>query len=147
METFFTPVAIFITTCAGFAVRFAWYSPFIFMKAWMKGEGLTEGSLPKRDRRYMMRVSLYSFIACGAMASVLAIMFEVLAVTSLSLAVSLGLLLTFGFIVTTQFIDMIYTTHGSHYEARSQYKFLIASGYYLVVMGVMSAVLFLVGVK
>jgi uncharacterized membrane protein (DUF485 family) len=145
METFLTPTAIFLATCAGFLVGSVWYSPLLFMKAWMKGEGTTKEHMPKRSLRYMIQINLYSFITHGAIATVLAILLQVLSITSLNVAVSLGLLLAFGFIVTTRFIDMIYTISGNHYEARAQIKFLVSSGYYLVVVALMSAVLFVVG--
>ena len=144
MNLFFTPLSIFIATCAGFFVGALWYSPVLFMKAWMKGEGITKEHLPKRSKLYLFQVNLYSFVAHGAIASVLAVIFELLAIPSLFAAGSLGLLLSFGFIVTTRFVDMIYTTSGNHYEAKSQIRFLVSSGYYLTTVLVMSTVLFLI---
>ncbi len=143
MELFFTPLHIFIATVAGFLVGAVWYSPVLFMKAWLKGEGVSKEHLPKRTKLYLFQVNLYSFIAHGAIASVLAIIFDVLSVRSLTLAVSLGLLITFGFVVTTRFIDMVYNPQGKHYEMQSQIKFLVNSGYYLFVVTVMSVVLFI----
>ncbi len=143
METFFTPLSIFVATCASFVVGAIWYSPLLFINAWMKGEGVTKNQLPKRSKSYMARIQLYSFIAHGAMASVLAVIFDLLRISSLRVAVSLGLLLALGFIITTRFIDMVYTIHGNHYDAKSQIKFLVSSGYYVVVVVVMSTALFL----
>ncbi len=144
MELFFTPVNVFLATLAGFLVGMIWFSPFLFMKAWLKGEGVTKDQIPKRSTMYMVQINAYSFIAHGAMAAVLAVIFDVLAVNSLTLAVVLGLLLTFGFVVTTRFIDMVYTLKGKHYDSQSQVKFLVQVGYYLAVTIVMSTVLFLV---
>ncbi len=144
MELFFTPVHIFWATLAGFAVGMIWFSPVLFMKAWMKGEGITKDQLPKRTTLYTVQTHAYSFVAHGAMAAVLAVIFDVLAVGSLKLAIVLGLLLTFGFVVTTKFIEMVYSVHGKHYEARYQIRFLVNAGYYLVVAVVMSWVLFAV---
>lgn len=143
MQTFFTPSVIFIATVAAFIVGALWYSPLLFMKAWLRGEGMTKDQLPKRTTSYMVQINLYSFVAHAALASVLAVIFNILSVTSLKVAVSLGLLLAFGFIVAPRFIDMIYTTQGKHYEAKSQIKFLVASGYYLTIVTVISVVLFL----
>lgn len=143
MQTFFTPLPVILATLAAFGFGALWYSPLLFMKAWMKGEGVTKDQIPKRSVLYTLQINLYSLVAHGAIASVLAVMFDLVKVSSLDVAVSLGLLLGFGFIVTSRFIDMIYTVHGSHYEAKSQVKFLISSGYYLLVMAIMSAVLFL----
>lgn len=142
MELFFTPMHVFLATLAGFMVGMAWFSPMLFTKAWMKGEGVTKDQLPKRSTLYTVQTHLYSFVAHGAMASVLAVIFDVLAVSSLKLAIVLGLLITFGFIVTTKFIDMVYVVHGKHYEARYQMRFLVSVGYYLVTVSVMSIVLF-----
>lgn len=147
MQTFLTPLTIFITTCASFAVGMLWYSPFLFLNAWLKGEGLTLEKLPKREPVYLAQTHFYSFIAHGAIVSVLAVMFDLLSVSTLKAALSLGLLLAFGFIIAPKFIDMIYTTKGKHYESVSQLKFLVASGYYLVVVSVMSVVLFLVSAR
>ncbi len=144
MELFFTPVHVLLATVAGFLVGAVWFSPVLFMKAWLRGEGITKEQVSKRTTVYMLQINAYSFIAHAAMASVLAVIFDVLAVNSLSLAIVLGLLITFGFVVTTKFIDMVYTPLGKHYEARHQIKFLVNVGYYLAVTIVMSSVLFLV---
>ncbi len=144
MELFFTPLHIFIATVTGFLVGVLWYSPVLFMKAYLRGEGSSKDQMPKRTSIYMLQINFYSFVAHGAIASVLAVIFDVLAVNSLKLAITLGLLIAFGFVVTTRFIDMVYTPRGKHYEAQSQIKFLVHSGYYLVMIASMSAVLFLV---
>lgn len=142
MELFFTTSHVFVATLAGFLVGSVWYSPVLFKKAWLIGEGAVKDQMPKRTTMYMIQINLYSFIAHGAIASVLAILFDILGVRSLMLAVVVGLLFTFGFVVTTRFIDMVYTPKGKHYEMQSQIKFLVGSGYYLTVVAVMSAVLF-----
>jgi len=143
MELFLTPGNIIIATIAGFLVGMVWFSPVVFMKAWLKGEGLSKEGVPKRTNLYMIQINLYSLVAHGAIASVLAVIFDLLSVSSLTLAVSLALLITFGFVVTTRFIDMVYTMKGKHYEEQSQIKFLVNSGYYLVVVSVMAVTLFL----
>lgn len=143
MELFFTPLHVLCATIVGFLVGALWFSPLLFMKAWLKGEGVTKDQIPKRTTAYMIQINLYSLIAHGAIASVLAVIFDVLTIKSLILAVTIGLLITFGFVVTTQFITMVYTPRGKHYEMQSQIKFLVGAGYYLVVVAVMSAILFL----
>lgn len=142
MELFFTPMHIFLATVAGFAVGMVWFSPILFMNAWLRGEGITKEQVPKRSTLYLAQTHAYSFIAHGAMATVFAVLFDVLAVSSLKLAVVIGLLLIFGFVVTTKFIEMVYVVHGKHYESRHQVRFLVNVGYYLVVSIVMTSVLF-----
>ena len=144
MELFFTPLHIFIATVSGFLIGALWFSPFLFMKAWRKGEGITKDQMPKRSIMYLLQINAYSFVAHGAMAAVLALLFDVLAVNSMGLALVFGLLLTFGFVITTKFIDMIYTPQGKHFEMRHQIKFLVQAGYYLTTVTIMSVVLFLV---
>jgi hypothetical protein len=143
MELFFTPLHVLCATVAGFLVGSVWFSPVLFMKAWLKGEGVSKDQMPKRTTAYMVQINTYSFIAHAAIASVLAVMFDILTIRSLSLAIIIASLLTFGFVVTTQFISMVYTPKGKHYEMQSQIKFLVNAGYYLVVVAVMSSVLFL----
>jgi Protein of unknown function (DUF1761) len=142
MTSFFTPFTIFIATCAGYLAGFLWFSPFLFAKAWVRGEGLTASTLPKRTKQEMFAINLYSLIAHGAITTVLALMLDILPLSSYKVTLSFSLLLTFGLIVTTKFIDMIYTPHGKHFDARSQIKFLVSSGYYLMIMTVITSVLF-----
>ncbi len=144
METFLTPTAIIAATVVSFLVGAVWYSPVLFMKAWLKGEGLTKAETPKRSALYLLQVNFYSLVAHACMASVLALIFDLVAVDSLKIALSLGGLISIGFVVSSRFVDMVYTTQGVHYEKKSQYKFLVASGYYIVIISVMSAILFYV---
>jgi predicted transporter len=141
MITFFTPLTICVATFIGFICGFLWYSPMLFVKAWMRGEGITKETAPKRSPKELLVINLYSLVAHGAITLTLAVIYEVLAVSSLKVALALGLLLTFGFIVTTRFIDMIYTVHSKHYEARAQIKFLVSSGYYLFTVTIITSAL------
>ena len=144
MQSFFTPEVVLITTSIGFGFGALWYSPLLFVNAWLKGIGMTKEHLPKRSKKYMATTMTYAFIAHGAMAMTLAVVFDIVQINSLKTAISLGLLLGFGFIVTTRFIDMVYTVSGSHYEIRPQLNFLVSAGYYASLVAVMSAVMFLV---
>lgn len=139
---YLTSTTIAFATITGFMFGAIWYSPFLFMNAWLLGQGVTKKDLPKRSKLYMLQINLYSFIAHGAIASVLALMFELLQVSTLKVAVVLGVLLTIGFVVTTHYIDMLYTIDGTHWNRKSQVKFIVNSGYYICVTAIMSAVLF-----
>jgi hypothetical protein len=134
---------ISVSALVGFLFGALWYSPLLFLDAWLFGEGFTRASVPKRSLRYRIQVSLYSFIAHIAIAGLLALLFDLLQVGSLKAAVSLGALLALGFIVTVKYIDMLYTLHGEHWNRRAQVKFLVASGYYVLVIMLMSSLLFL----
>lgn len=139
---YLTPSNIIVAALVAFAYGALWYSPILFINVWMKGEGMTKETLPKRTPLYLLQTNLYSLISLGAMASVLAIIFDLLAVPTLKAAIALALLLGFGLVVTTRFMDMIYTVHGKHYEARSQIRFLLSSSYYLGTIVVLTVVLF-----
>jgi hypothetical protein len=90
----------------------------------------------------MFAISAYSFIAHGALTTVLALVLEIFPASSYKVTLSLSLLIVFGFIITTKFIDMIYTPHGKHYDLPSQIKFLVSIGYYLFVVTIITSVLF-----
>jgi hypothetical protein len=139
---FFTPTTILIATVFGFIFGALWYSPILFMNAWLMGEGITKKDAPKRTKVYLLQINLYSFIAHGAIASILAIMFDLLQVASLKVATSLGALLALSFIVTTHYIDMLYTMDGVHFSRKAQVKFLVNSGYYICVVSIMAATIF-----
>ena len=142
MEPFFTPFAIILATVGAYAVGALWYSPILFLTPWLKGNGLTKETAPKRSTAYIIRNGIYSFVAHGCIVAVIALLFDLLQITELKTALSLSLLLTFGFIVSTKYIDLVYTLHGTDYEKKNQISFLIASGYYLTVSLVVSVILF-----
>lgn len=141
---FFTPITISIATLCGFIFGSIWFSPLLFLNALFIGEGVTKKDIPKRSTWYLLQVNFYSLIAHGVMTSVIALMFELLSVSSLKVAISLGALLVIGFIVTKNFIDMVYSIHEEHWKRKNQIKFLVNSGYYLCTSIVISSVLFLV---
>ncbi len=144
MTPYLTPEGVFLATLAAFILGALWYSPLLFLNAWVKGKGMTLASLPKRSPRYIMQTQTYSFIAHGCMAFVLAVIFDVTQVETLKVALSLGALLAFGFTTTTHFVALVYTLDGNHYDKKNQISFLIMSLYYIAAVVVMSAVLFLV---
>jgi len=144
MELFFTPLHVIVAAGAGFLVGTIWYSPLLFLRAWLSAEGVSSQNAPKRTTLYIVQTHLYSFIAHVALTAVLAILFDLLAVSSFIIALTLGLLLTFGFIVTVLFTQMVYTPTGNHYDKKAQIKFLVSAGHYLVTIGVISLVLFMI---
>ncbi len=147
MQLFFTPLPIFLATFASFLFGGLWYSPVLFQKTWMKVQGASKENMPKRSTRYNLQVNLYSFIAHGCIAAVLAVLFDLMEVATLKSALALGAILAIGFIITTRYIDMLYTLDGTHWERRSQTRFLLSAGYYLGAVLIMSGVLFIIGFR
>lgn len=140
---FFIPSSIAVATLVGFICGSIWFSPALFLKALFIGEGVLEKDIPKRSKLYIIQVTLYSLVAHGVIVSVLALMFDLLQVNSLKVAISVGLILTLGFIVSKNFMDMIYSLHKEHWKKKNQIKFLVNSGYYIVMIASVSATLFL----
>ncbi len=144
MTSYLTLEGVFLATLAAFIFGALWYSPLLFLNAWIKGKGLKPGELPKRTTRYILQTQGYSFVAHGCMAAVLAVIFDITQVETLKVALSLGALLAFGFTTTTHFVALVYTMEGNHYDKKNQINFLIMSLYYVVAIVIMSAVLFFV---
>lgn len=147
METFLTTQGIIGATVAAFIFGSIYYSPLMFLNVWLKINNVTKTALPKRSKGYMVGVQLYSFLAHGAMVAVTALIFEVAGVTTLKMASSIGALLALGFIVTTRYIDMLYTLDDTHYSKRSQIKFLLNAGYYVLTVLIISCTLFFIANK
>lgn len=147
METFLTPQGIMGATIVAFVFGSIYYSPLVFLNVWLKVSRLSQKELPKRKTSYMIGVHFYSLLAHGAMAAVVALMLDVAGVTTLKMALSIGALLSLGFIVTTRYIDMLYVVDDVHYSKQSQIKFLLSSGYYFLTVLIMSIVLFFVASK
>jgi len=143
MELFFTPLHVIVAAGSGFLVGAVWYSPLLFLRVWLSVEGVSSQNAPKRTTLYIVQTHLYSFVAHVALTAVLAILFDLLAVSTFIIALTLGLLLTFGFIITVLFTQMVYTPTGNHYDKKAQIKFLVSAGHYLVTIGVISSVLFM----
>lgn len=65
MEVHFNWVAIFVSALVCFFLGWAWFSPLLFMKAWMKEIGMKEPS--KKDRQKAMKgmwkPMLFNFLA------------------------------------------------------------------------------------
>ncbi len=140
---FFIPSSIAAATLIGFIFGSIWFSPALFLKALFIGEGVLEKDIPKRSKLYVIQVALYSLVAHGVIVSVLALMFDLLQVNSIKVAISVGLILTFGFIVSKNFMDMIYSLREEHWKKKNQIKFLVNSGYYIAMITFVSVTLFL----
>jgi hypothetical protein len=137
MHIFFTPSVIFIGTVAGFMFGALWYG-LLFSKAYMFGQGVTKDTAPKRPKKYILQLNVYSLLAHGGIATTFAALFDILQIQDMKTALYMTLFVTFGLIVTVKFLDLIYTAHGTHYEKRPQVQFLVGSGYYICMTLVMT---------
>jgi len=137
------PWGVLLAAVVAFIIGSVWYSPLLFSKAWLDGFGKTPDDLmSNKNMLKMKRIMFYSFITMIATAFVLSVFIEVAGVTTLLGAVQVGLLLCFGFIVTTRFSDMIYTIGDPHWTKRPQELFFVNVGYSILQFAAMSAVIF-----
>lgn len=133
---FFTPVhyvAVLIAALSSMVVGFLWYSPLLFAKPWMKLSGLDEKSMNAAKKNMPMTYTA-SFFMSLVMAYVTAILINSLLVSTLQEGLMLALLVWLGFVATTMVTGVLFQ--------RVPWKlFFINSGYQLVSMLVVSAIL------
>lgn len=144
MEPYITFTGILSATLAAFILGALWYSPPLFMNLWLKGKGITAETLPKRSKRYIGVTMFYAFIAHACIATVLAVVLEITQPETMKVALSLSALLAVGFMVSTRFIDMVYTVDGKHYDVKNQINFAVNSLYYIAIVPLMASVLFFI---
>lgn len=144
MQPFLTIEGVTLATVLAFIVGGLRYSPLLFMNLWLKGKGMTATELPKRSKWYLFQTMVYAFIAHGCIATVLALVLDIAEPETMQVTLSLSALLAIGFIMSTRFIDMVYTIDGKHYDKKNQINFLVTSLYYVVIVLVMAATLFCV---
>lgn len=116
---------------------FAWYSPFILGRPWMKLMGYTSDSL-KKAQQEMGTLYLLSLLASIVMAYILAQVFKWLSPATLTAAFGLSFLIWLGFVAPVQFTDMLF-------GKRSFKLYAITTCYQLVGMLLMGAALYYLG--
>ncbi|MDO8604492.1 MAG: DUF1761 domain-containing protein [bacterium] len=124
-------------TVAGYAVGAIWYSPLLFMNAYLKvlGKDTTDHEANKKE---FARVMIYGFLNTGATAFALAVILMLLSPSTFLGYFYIVLFICFSFVVTTKFSDLIYASAGHHWERSAQILFLINSGYYIFSFGAMT---------
>jgi len=116
------------------AVGAVWYSPVLFLKPWLKASGVSDEQMKRGFAKAIVTDLIFSLI----MAFVLlhAIRYALPTSHSIGLGLAVGFLNWLGFIVPVQAGSMTY-------EKRPFGYFAINSGYQLVTILIMSAVLIL----
>ena len=138
--TFFLPVLI--ATLAGSILGGLWYSHILFKKPWMRGVGKTDADLIARKTE-QSRVMFYTFFIVFATSFGLATMLTLLNINTVLGAVQVALLISFSFIVTTRFFDLLYVSREPHWSKVPQQLFLVDAGYSICSLSVMSVILVL----
>ena len=143
------PVGILVAAIAGYALGIAWYSPILFTKPWLDGLGKTKEEVMRpqthKTKRYMWSLMVYTFAVTIAIAFTLDLFIVLTGVTTFLEFLQISMLLAFGFIVTTRFIDMLYTLDKPFWSIPAQKLFFVNAGYYVAMVLLMGTVLFHLG--
>lgn len=126
-------IEVIVAAIAAFVAGMIWYSPALMGKKYMKVMGKTEKDM-KKEMGGMQSSMVKGFIMSLVMAFVLASVFGLIRVTTLSDGVQTAFWLWLGFVATTLFGAVIW-------EKKSMDWFVISAGHYLVGMIVMGLVL------
>lgn len=130
-------LALLAAALASIGIGFLWYSPFVLGKPWMKVMGYTPAEL-KEAQKEMGTGYLLSLIATIVTGFVMSQLFKWLLPDSLTTALIIGFMLWIGFITPVQFTDVIF-------GRRPISLYLINTGYQLVSILAMGAILFYLG--
>jgi hypothetical protein len=132
-ETQINVLAVLIAAVATMGVGFAWYSPLLFGKPWMKLMGITAKSM-QLAKKSLNKIYGISFVATLITGYVLAIFVNTIQALTLSEAISLGGLVWLGFVAPVQLTDVLF-------GGKQWRLFCINTGYQLASIIVMSIIL------
>lgn len=126
-------VAVVVAALAAFVLGAIWYSPLLFGKAWVAASGHSEEKLAQMEKTTAVRFAI-TLVAFLIMAGVIAEIAAIFGLVRVQGGVKLGLMLWVGFGLT---LELIHTM----YNARRWSAFLIDTGYTLVYLVVMGAII------
>jgi Protein of unknown function (DUF1761) len=126
-------LAIPVAAVAAFLIGGLWYSPLLFAKAWVAAHGHSPEKLAAMQANAGRTYGL-SFVAFLLMATVLSIFLKYLHVHTLQQGAGWGFHAWLGFALPLGFIAQVYSD-------KKFATFLIDSGYQLVYLTVMGAIL------
>ncbi|PIR61781.1 MAG: hypothetical protein COY81_04740 [Candidatus Pacebacteria bacterium CG_4_10_14_0_8_um_filter_43_12] len=131
-------LAVLLAAVASMALGFAWYSPYVLGKPWMRLMSLSEKSLKEAQKKMGVLYS-YSFIGAIIQAAAITVVLKMAYIPTFEDALLVSGLLWLGFIGVTQFTDAIF----------SGKKFLphllaINTSYQLVSILLMTSIIYLV---
>lgn len=122
---------VVVASIAAMGVGFAWYSPKMFGREWMKLRGVSTGMM---DKSGMMNVFVPIFLTTLISAYILSLFMHYAGAFTIVNGAKTGLWAYLGFVLPTGL--------ASHLFSRRPFKlFLIESGHYLVGFLVMGAIL------
>lgn len=126
-------VAVLAAAIVNMALGFLWYGP-IFGKAWMKLSGLTDAKLNEMKNKGMSSTYVLSMLGALVMAFVMAQFVSLSGASTVTDGALLGFWAWLGLVAPVQLTQVLY-------EGKSWNLFFINTGYYLVSLKLMGAVL------
>jgi Protein of unknown function (DUF1761) len=129
-------LAVFVAAISTMVVGFAWYSPVLFAKAWMREMGYDPNDKAKIQEMQKSAGPAYagSFVASLVSAFILAMLLHWLRADNLHVGLNLGFHVWLGFVATVQLTGVLFMK-------QSMKLFAINTGYQLVCYLVMGAIL------
>lgn len=125
--------AVVVAAIAAFALGALWYSPVLFAKVWMEAHGYSEATL-EQMKKTASRAYAISFVCYLVMATVMAVLIDMIGIQRVVGGVKLGVLCWVGFAAT------IGMTANAYSDKRFS-VYLIDAGYQLVYLALMGGIL------
>lgn len=126
-------LAVLAAALVNMALGFLWYGP-IFGKAWMKLSGLTDAKLNEMKNKGMSSTYVLSMLGALVMAFVMAQFVNISGASTVTEGALLGFWAWLGLVAPVQLTQVLY-------EGKSWNLYFINTGYYLVSLKLMGAVL------
>jgi len=126
-------LAVLVAGVATWVIGALWYSPVLFAKPWMAGHGYTPEKMESM-KAGMMRAFIGSFICYLVTAAVLAVLIAMTNSVGIVPGIKLGVLCWLGFSAALFLAQNLYSD-------KPLKVFLIDTGYHLVFLIVMGAIL------
>lgn len=127
-------LASVVAGLAALAVGFAWYSPSLFGKTWMKLSGISQSDMEKAKKKGMLGNSLVGWISMTLMAYVLAKFMNMTGTNAPTDAVQTAALIWLGFVATILLGSVLW-------ERKSLKLYFLNALQWLVAMVVMALIL------
>lgn len=103
----FSLLAVFLAAVVNMIIGFAWYSPYIMGKPWVKLMGMSEKSIKDAQQKMGLLYGM-SFVGAAIQAAVLSVILKLSYTTGLGNSLLLAGLLWLGFVAVTQLTDAIF---------------------------------------
>lgn len=127
-------LAVLVAAITNIALGMYWYSPAGFSKQWIHDAGLDEEKMKKGGQKMMMAAMFFGLLTSLIMSYVLAITLQAFGVETITEALQVAVMMWLGFIATVGFGVVIW-------EMKPVRLFIITSGFWLISLGIMSAIL------